>query len=427
MRRFLVTGLLALPFALHAQDAVQTRSLTLSDAVKIALEQDPEIGGLRAALRSARETEAQGSKYTFLSKNPDLRLGASREGEDAKGRKGQEEYTVGLRLFPTNPWELKARRSLLSAKTTTARDTSSASAFTLELEVRQLFLDALLEQDLAALEKGSVTQHIELRDTLERLLAEGQALLPAVVKSRANVIRAVADANVANIRALSTRQNLLNRMGGLTVPASQVSLEGGWPGTISQLQQLEIGPLLDRAIARRADLTALYSRATEARATARAASTNDQAWLTYVEPFYSLRSGTDADQAGLRFGINIPFGGPKNLVRLEALGEARTFEEQHSLLRRSIASQVRDAHDTLKATGKTWQELESQLVALRKEVGDLLAKPDSRQLYRPEDLASLQTALREAEESAVKARHAAHLAALKLDAAVGETCVPVLP
>ncbi|ATB35205.1 outer membrane efflux protein [Cystobacter fuscus] len=331
-----------------AAPALAARSLTLDESVALALERSPRLVSARADAAAAR---ARLRGASLLSQaNPELQGSVGPRLKDTGGN--SIDVGVGLSQRLEVFGQRGARKESAEAQLTASDARLEALRVQLASEVREAFARALAAEQLALLAgEGRSLAEQSLKAAGERRAA-GAASLIEVNTARVELGRAAREvALVAQRRIVALAEFRL--LLGLE-PSEELVLQGGLrPGSPAPLP---LDALVERALARRADVKAARSELEAARAEATLAA-REALPTPRLGASYSREEGANIIQGTL--GIELPFFNRNQAAR--GVGAARVAQAEASLeaterLVRSEVGLALERHRVASAAAEVFNE-----------------------------------------------------------------------
>lgn len=313
LARLRITSLLLLV----AAPALAARPLSPDESVALALERSPRLLSARAEAAAAR-ARLQGA-FLLLQANPELQGAVGPRWRDT-GNSIDIGVGVSQRLEVFG--QRGARKAAAEAQLTASDARLEALRVELAAEVRGAFARALAaEQEVRLADEGRTLAEQSLRAAEDRHAA-GAASRIEVNTARVELGRAAREVALAarrRIVALAALRLLL----GLE-PSDELALqEGSRPGALAPPS---IDALVERALARRADVKAARSEVEAARAEAKLA-TREALPSPRLGASYSREEGANIIQGTL--GIELPFFNRNQAAR--GVTAARVAQAEASL------------------------------------------------------------------------------------------------
>lgn len=408
--------------------AQEADTLTLLRAATLAMEAHPSVGIARQELEGARATASEAraqwlpslSAGGSLSRFQEPMVVAPFHGFDPNSAPEfdrtlvQGSLTLGYTLFDGGARSARIGRAEAASRSAGAR--LDGSRMDLLRRVVEGYLGVLTERDVVEAHRQRLEALNEELGRARRLFAEGAVPRLEVLRARASLGRARADARSAEIRLRVAWRELARLTGRPEERASETVLVEPSTPTPPESPELPSGPEPPELRAAREGLAA----AREARGVARSA------WLPDLRAragFNEFGSG-DGDftgewQAALQVSYPLFTGGARSAADQRADAEVRRARETLALTRLRVRSELDRAFsalqdalartEALEATVRQFEEV-ARIEALALEAGSGVQR----------DLLTAQASLLDARAQLARARHATSLARASLARVRGE-------
>jgi outer membrane protein len=437
--RFLTLGLMLLLAGTMPAVAQDSTTISMSEAIRIALERNSTIERARNSLdiSRARVLQAEGA---FL---PNLSLGVSPSERIALGRQDSsgrsDRFTTGLSLSASSGMTLYSGGANESAL---AQAEGQIRVDTLELErtrativfnVVQAYTQLLSERELIGLEKQNLAAQRALLDRVEAFTKAGVRPIGELYTQRAQV--AAAELRLVNAEAAIEFSNLRLRQLLRLEPGGRyrfVDAGAGTGATPSAPSITTADVLVSQALSRRNDLTAQQARidlANEAIRGARAGykptiSLNGSLGTSYSssDPTsgFAEQLALDRPAISLGVGLTLPLFDRNRTDAAVAIAEAQLRNEQLVLddLRQAISAEVEEAYLRYATTLKQIEVTDRQVEAARQALEAETARYEVGASTLTEVIQA-RVALLQAETSRLQARNTLVLRRWALDYYIG--------
>lgn len=394
-------------------------ALDLSTAVRLALEHDPRLETLRAAVDVARAAR----RAVTAPANPEARLTYQEATEDkpagGTGSRNSEAYEAALRVYPRRPWQSRAVSDSADAQIQAALADLRAGERLVTFEVRQAFRDVeYWDRDLAAVNRF-VDAARQRQEALREMAAQQQAIVPDVMAADLKVLDALsAQAEVRRARSAAMRA-LADKMGAGGI--GELKLEEGDFGA-RRIDPSALDPAALEAMAqeKRADLQALLWKARGAFAKHRAARGRRVPWFSFVQAGVGQASGANnRDEWSAQVGVDLPFFADPRDSSDETWAAYRQAHGLYEETRQLAVAEVRTALEALRDAAEQMvrqdRDFKPTVESLRKTLDDLRGLPNLDRATT----AQIEEGLIKAERSLLEAQHAWETALVALEYAVG--------
>ena len=421
------TFLLAVPARAQTPAAPQQVEVTLDEAVRRALDVQPEMVQARGAIRDAGAARrvAYGAFLPTLSVSSDASRNSTPRRDpntDVLYPPGYS-YSVGLSasLLQFNPFRRLADRSATSASLDAAEAAAVNQRFTTTLATKTAFYAALANDELVRVAESQVKRAAQqLRISIDKLHAgsatRSDSLRSTVDYGNARIALLQAQANLATAQANLGRQIGVNQQVRAVPDSSLPTL----PDTASlRASALETAPLVEQATAR--------SRAAGAQVVAARSQYLPSLTISYTNNQNSLDApwhglGNYNETFNWRFGLSWPlFNG---FVREQAQVNASTARD---LARANAADAYRQVNaqltQQLAALATTYEQITISQDNLAAATEDLRVQNERYRVGAATilDLLTSQTALTQAEVNVVQTRFNYLIARAQVEAVLGRT------
>ncbi|HEX6939189.1 MAG TPA: TolC family protein [Longimicrobiales bacterium] len=428
LRSFVITTGLAAgmlgPGIARAQ-TTEPRTVTLAEAIRLALENDPAAVAAEAAVTNAAADllTARGAWLPSLSVNSTYGNSSNQRFDQVSGRLVSENYTARVAasydLFAGG--RRFAEHRVAGARLEAAEADRRAQRFATALRTTELFYAAAAAEELVALADQRLAR-------AEKQLEFARTRLDVGTATRSDVLRAeieVGNARIALVDAEAARRSgrlELGRILGLPEGARPASM--ALPERAPALPPLE--ELIRRAEARSPEVVAARAQAESsgaARWAARAAYL-PTIGLTSSYDWFAFQFPPDQESWSVRLSVSLPiFNGFEREARLQ---RAAASERAARARARDAEIAVRNAVETGVVDVRAAEEriaIARRAVELARE--DLRVQEERYQIGNATivELQTSQVALADAEVAYLRARQALGVAIARLEATLGEQLV----
>jgi len=206
-------------------------------------------------------------------------------------------YGIGLRFFLPSPWVTSRRVSAEAAAIYAAVAELLDAQWQLSVQVRSLFAQVhFLDKDLAVIEELAGVYRSTL-DLVKERLQQGQATVQDVMTASRRYLGVLSDRDEAQREYQAARRELASLAAAEADEMQLAVSEATFPQP--DLAALDATALLSYALRRRADVSALFWRAREARARYEECRAARIPWPSFVQASYSVDDGTsDRSETG---------------------------------------------------------------------------------------------------------------------------------
>lgn len=319
--------------------------LSIAQAVRLALRQNPELAVLRKGRAAAEGEVAEARAFA----DPELRSGPLDLDDDGIRARN---YNLALRWAPPR-WGERGERTRQARGRVEEIDAEIAAAEQrLAAEVRSLFVEiVILEAQIREAEAS-----IAVRRRMVSLL---EAQVEAGAKGLSD--RTLAELALADARSLPSSLRLerrlrlarLNDKLGLP-PGRELTLQADRSLLEFEPRSLDEDGLLGRAFAARSELTAAAARCEQARAALGLRRRQRYPWFSFLQVSREFGFRNAAEVWGFRFGIDLP-----------------VFKWSSGMLARPQADLERCQLELEAARGRVALEIEEVLAGLRERGAEL--------------------------------------------------------
>ncbi len=393
----------------HAQDPDAPGDLSLSQALVLARANTENFAAFQARLESVRARfQAVGAMPA-----PELRL---RHDDGRLGGESTQEYALRFRF--NNPWETKAQREEVQARTKAARFQLQLAERLLATEVTALYFKTLFRQGDASYAREISEAQLAIRSIHETLFDAGQLTLPKVLESRLDASRKTTEATEAEHDAEHAAATLLAY---LNLPENQfLNLVTPFAQPNANASALRLKNLVPIATHGRPELLTLESESDAARARVRLAEARHMPWFSFAQASFEQDRGisADADQWGVLLGIDFPFWGRQADLQASSAELHETLTLQRLALR-DVRLALDGARRDYQVAKQRLVEREASLSKLERELVPALRETRVGQGIDPLSRNRLRMGLLEARRELFQARYQYQSARLALEDALG--------
>ena len=281
----------------------------IEQLIQGALLRSPALEMVEGEAKSVKAEESHLSHW----EDPEMRLGYGRDtnvsSQLRSSRYPSHAYDASLRLFPKNPWEVRAVRKKLRAESRLVELSKQDVSAELSAEVRSLYWDFCYTRANATLLQQFVAIRKEQNEGMEILLNSGQVTLEQHLAAQMKQIN-----TVMKLEALkqNEREMLgeLSRLTGVEKAAIRVSE----PSRISEdAFQFPFQQWKALALKNRLELNQYDAEIAHAKAEIEAIKAGDILWVKHIEGSYLVRNDYgDRDSYGVEVAFSIPLFSPRD-------------------------------------------------------------------------------------------------------------------
>ncbi|MBN1268211.1 MAG: TolC family protein [Kiritimatiellae bacterium] len=404
---------------LVALAAAPAGALDLESAVAAALKSDPRVLGARALLAAAQGER----RAAWAPRDPEARFEYSESegtrGTTLPGAEQWDEYSYGLRFFPSHPGVARAGSRAAAARVRAAEAAVRLAGWQTSCEVRRLFCDvARLREQVAAEERCIAATRV--RHAVAREKAEGGAATSLDVSAAAlDVLDAVRRRDrtsgllfeaSARLAALAGRPDL-----------SDVELSDSFTPPDIDPAGLDVERLVGAALEQREDVASAAWQMAAAEADLAAERRGRQPWLTHIEVSYSEERGYQDDETwGVGAGFGLPlFSSVAPGAQAAREGDVACRREELVAARELARQEITEAVGALRAAAQRRRAFEAEAGPVLREMKDTLSGLAGRDDVGDDMRAALEEKIALAEADLIEARHAHELAWLWLEEVLG--------
>ncbi len=266
-------------------------ALTLDAALERAVATDPGIAGLRA--KATAEAAHVDAADDF--ENPELRL------TNLNFHDGSDRAELALRVRPPLPGTGQAKSEIARSDFERSSADAARARQVLATQVRMLFDLALLHPSAAALAADAAALESRELSLVERELARGVITRADVAERMLDVARTRRECDRTARRFAAAREDL-SRL--LDLPAATPVVLVGQSPSPGDLEAIEEGALLERALRARPEIRGAAASIDAARAESWLARAEQWPWLSFVQAGYDFQpSGAEAWEAGVALDV----------------------------------------------------------------------------------------------------------------------------
>lgn len=350
---------IALPFLLclssanlSAEESIAIKGNgELAHLIEKALERSPEIELMQGQAESIRAEEA----HLSIWENPEIRLGYGRDvntsSELRSSRYPSHEYDATLRIFPKNPWELRAHRDKLQSATRLAELTQQDTANTISTDIKMLYWKFCYNQSLAELYATLLSMREQQNRGMEALLESGQVTLEQSLPAKMRQIESALEFEAVK----QHERELLGELSRLT-GVDKAAIRGQKVEAVSASSfDLPTESWQTLAVENRLEMDQRDSEIEYTKADLRMIEASDMLWFEHIQGNYQIRSDYgDRDSFGVEVAFSLPFfstrDGRKEMASalLTSQQRARFYEMK------MIESEVTNLVDAFNDLEKHW-------------------------------------------------------------------------
>lgn len=397
-----------------------SRPLTLADAIRIALDNQMQIGIARSNADSARARLIVNKSAYYPSVVPAYTYQSSSSDHNTRSLQTTAQgTTVGIQqtIFDSGKREIGVAqgRDAVRAADYGIRDTRASVI----LNVTTNWYELLRDKDLVRVAEAELTR---TQTTVEAT----QAFVAAGTSAKKDILQAQADYSNASVQAIQARNNVrlaetsLRVAMGITAPQPIATPEEPQAAPAADAETKTIAQFVQEAFANRPDLKQSEANLASVRSSVRLAAINAGPQLdSTVSGLYSAHPSPGIDRV-VSVSVTYPLfdaGGSRARVS-EARAAYREAQQQLELLRQTIAADVESAY--LKR-----EEARTRISATQTALDASRANYDSATQSQKEgvgtilDVIAAENALITAETNAVQAVYDFYTADATLQHAVG--------
>jgi outer membrane protein TolC len=321
------------------------RALSIAEAVRLALRQNPELAALRKGRAAAEGAIAEARAFA----DPELRTGRLNLDDDGIRVRN---YNLALRWSPPR-WGERGERTKQARSRVEEIDAEIAAAEQrLAAEVRLLFTEIVfLGEQIREAESS-----IEVRRRMMSLL---EAQVEAGAKGLLD--RTLAELALADARSLPSSLRLERRLRLARLsdklgvpPGRELALQTEAKLLEFEPRRLEADGLLSQALAARSEVAAAAARCEQARSALDLRRRQRYPWFSFLQLNREFGFQNAAEVWGFRFGIDLP-----------------VFKWRSGMLARPVADVERCQLELEAARRRVALELEEALAGLREREAEL--------------------------------------------------------
>ncbi len=358
------------PIPAHARE--ETAPLRLEDAVQQALTHSPELKVLRAAVNVAEARSAAASDL----RDPELRVryGSGTTDDRIVGTADEDgdEYQVGIRLFPPNPWTRSRQKQAETARLNTATAEIRAAEDRVEGAVRTCFAEARFE----GRDRELVAEQVLLRrqglDKAREGATQGQLTRPEVMTKARLFLEAASERDEVDARYHRARQELAALL-GTSSDEVRIDLDAdAFPLPSTGQPDPEEDPEL------RGDLEAAQWRVRAAESAYRVSKASSAPWFQHLQVTYADQEQSDglttdeSEEWRIDLAVNLPvfaWGNHERDLRRMEIRKARAECEQ---LTEQAETELQNAREAMRAAQKRWKPYDLEIADVVAVMEDML-------------------------------------------------------
>ena len=401
-----ITSLAFLMLALPCAQAQTEEVLTQAEAIRIALENNPDlqvllhrIEGVRSGIKQAREFPATAIDLDF-------------DGQETIFRSGEIYYGFSQELeFPTR---MGLRLKLARQKVTTAENEQDLARWEVTVAVKEFYQHLALSDELVELAR----ENLAIAERLHEMATQKYNLGSV---GKLDVLRAGVEAAMARDELLTLEQEMLSLRMGLNyllgrdptaeLKTTRFSLGGAPNGGVMRL--------MDAALSNRVEFKAIRSRSTEAELMKSLA--RSEYYPDFAFGFSRHQIGGETDSWDITASISIPIFGREAISGrvAEAQAELNGLDAEAKAVSASVELEVRDAYRQVVLLQERVKRFEEVILAQAEEAFRI-----AQASYREGEIESLellesQRTLQGTRRGFAEAIFQHNLALIRLERAVG--------
>lgn len=392
------------------------RALRLDEAIELAVQHDPRLVTLRAAVEMARIA----SRASTAPANPEFRGSYqqnSSEDDLTGATEDTEEMEAALRVFPQRPWETRAKSIAGDAGLQVALAGLQGAEFVVRQDVRLKFAElAHRDRDIESLQRVVAGRQARY-EALKAASGEGQA-------TAVDVLGAGLDYSDALVRLGESESSRRRASRALSTmigagPTTELKVRAADLKRKSVVADFDPAYLEQYALEHRMDLRAAEWQTRRAWAGWRKSLAERIPWFSYVQAGYGEEVGGNSESWSAQFGVELPVftdAGSGHQVMAAALAQARAFEAE---VRADVVDDVTDALELLKEVDEELRRFERDMAPLMEELGAALKTARDAQSLSVDTAAQIEVRLAEAERARLQADDRREQALIGLEAALG--------
>ena len=349
---------------------------------------------------------------------------------------GESELTrVGLRIYPRNPWSLRAATLRYDARHNAVSAELQEAILQLEIQVRRLFLQIETGKAILALQEAQLKVSARYRDQVRRRMEADVSTLVEAIDASSDYLRALGRRNEMQRAVSGVRMELARRV-GCAPEQLEIGAAVELP-PVAMWQSLSADGLADESFQRRGAYQQLAWRRRAQEYALSAAKWERLPWFAHLQASYAW--ATSEDQDAPDFGA--PFAPPLETTegdewRVDAAvalpvsawwgadirlrgRELTRLRQDEQMFRERLQSELAAALGRVEAAHGTWQAYEADAVHVRQSLKDALASLRSQPVGNGGDELAAERALLQSEQESLALRLRYALCVLDLEALTG--------
>ncbi|NCF92835.1 MAG: TolC family protein [Verrucomicrobiaceae bacterium] len=373
--------------------------LGLRELTQMAVANSPQFAEAAGNLRVAK------ARWNIIGewRDPEFRGGFDWDDvrvEKASGGPGtdtvrrNEEVNTSVRLYPPNPFQLRAELDKAMAEISFAEFALRQVGKELVVDVRRLYQDLQFIQESIRLGKGLHRLEIEERDRLEQLLESTAIVLEPVVKQRIQAMRKQGIASPSEIRFVKVRSELAALI-GLGDPR-RIAVSGVPNRPVIGFRDDTVMALSEMAFINNLKLGDLDRLQKLAKGDLRAFKAKRIPWVSFLEGgrnrTYNERLAVN-DNWSVRLAIDVPifslFSKEGDIYK----EQIRSYQKQAELYRKriqlSVATAIASIRDARDGLGRYDKETQGILADMKRMETELENSPFQADVLHLRKLTSL--------------------------------------
>lgn len=391
--RFVCAGALSLGACIAEADTTEHR-YGLEQLVEAAINESQFLEASRGESAALRKRSENLSHW----EDPELRLGYGRDVNVDSALKSSRypshEYDASVRVFPRNPWEVKAREDMLEAELDEVSLRMQVQALQLRQNVENLYWDAVYVQAERAAQTALIEVKKEQAKGMDTLLSTGQATLDQSLPIQMDRLESAMELDALE----QELQKLLGEMSRLSgVPAEQIQLAsireipaGAFDFPYDSWKQL--------AVENRLELAIYNAEIDYTEATLKETRASDILWVKHIQGGYRIENDYgDSDSYGVQIAFSIPWFTDRDGELSSAQEELNSQHRQRALSRKQIEAEVSNLVESFQFQQAQWQRYQAEIGPMADALRSTVKNLESSQNHSSASYWNAKSALLELE------------------------------
>jgi outer membrane protein TolC len=344
--------------ASFAEAASHVRPHGLEQLVEAAIDESQLMEASRGRSAVLRERSEHLSHWD----DPEMRLGYGRDvnvdSELKSSRYPRHEYDASLRVFPRNPWEVRARKGKIEAEQDEVQLRMQVQTQQLCREVEELYWDASYTKAEREVQAALVEIKQAQAKGVQTLLKNGQVTLDESLPIQMEQLDSAMERDALE----QELQNLLGQLSRLTgVAAGQIRLDPTHAIPTNAFD-LPYDAWKQRAVENRLELAIFNAKIDYSKAALKEVRASDIPWIKHIEGGYQVVNDYgDRDSYGVQIAFSIPWFTDRDGGLASVKAELNSQHRQRMLSRKQIEAEVNSLVERFRFQQAQWQRYQSEI------------------------------------------------------------------